>query len=488
MNLNLHFKEKKFSRILLLSFFFYINNNSSFSQAPAGYYNAANGLNCSALKTALKNIITTGNSPKTYGDLWTQYQLTDVKPRTVGTGSANVIYDIYSAKPGQTDPYQFTPGNGTGGQQDQGSGGTSEGQFYNREHSVPKSWYSGNTAVNGIATDYMYVIPADKYVNGKRGDMPYAEVATASQTFLNGSKIGTSSVAGITGDASNKVFEPIDSFKGDVARSFFFFVTRYQDVMPTLTPSSTPSQAFAYNTFPSVTIPYLKLMIKWNNLDLVSEKERTRNNGAYSFQGNRNPFIDRPELVDSVWNANCPGLSALPVDIIFFAGKIDGGMLNLTWQVGTEINVKQYEVEESFNGINYKTITVQNALHQSEYAYSLSTENIKGRRVYYRIKKVDVDGKFAYSDVFTIHLLIGTKMDVFPNPVRNELTVRLNNNANVETDLVITDVVGKIILNKKVNIVNGVIRTNVSSLNNGTYFIKLGYKTELLNATIIVER
>ncbi len=479
----------QFKLVAINLFLFFACSIANLSaQAPAGYYNAANGLNCSALKTALKNIITTGNTPKTYTDLWTQYQITDIKPRTVGTGSANVIYDIYSAKPGGVDPYQFTPGNGTGGQQDQGSGGTAEGQFYNREHSVPKSWYAGNTATAGVATDYQYVIPADKFVNGKRGDMPYAEVATASQTFLNGSKIGSSAVAGITGDASNKVFEPIDSFKGDVARNFLFFITRYEDNMSTWPTNTTAAQAFGYNTFPSATITYLKLMIKWHKLDPVSERERTRNNGSYSFQGNRNPFIDKPELVDSVWNANCPGLAALPVDIIFFAGKLDGSLLNLSWEVGTEINVKQYEVEESVNGTNFKTIHVQEAQALKNYAYAHSIEELRGRRLFYRIKKVDLDGKYAYSDVFTIHLPLNVKFDVYPNPVKNELVLRLNNNANSEAIIEVVDVVGKTLLSKKVSIENGVVRTNISSISSGTYFVKLNYKGEVLTARIIVDK
>ena len=92
---------------------------------PANYYDSAIGKSCAALKTALKKITTNGNNPKSYSALWNQYALTDIKPRTLGTGSANVIYDIYSANPGGTDPYQFTPGPVTsGGQQDNGTLGT----------------------------------------------------------------------------------------------------------------------------------------------------------------------------------------------------------------------------------------------------------------------------------------------------------------------------------------------------------------------------
>ena len=130
---------------------------------PTGYYDSAVGKTCASLKTALKKITTTGNTPKSYSALWNQYILTDVKPRTVGTGSNTVIYDIYSAKPGGVDPYQFTPGPvASGGQQDNGTLGTAEGQLYNKEHSVPKAWFGGNTSNNGIATDYLFVVPTDK--------------------------------------------------------------------------------------------------------------------------------------------------------------------------------------------------------------------------------------------------------------------------------------------------------------------------------------
>ncbi|MBS4043320.1 MAG: endonuclease [Chitinophagaceae bacterium] len=469
-------QQKTKQSILLLGLIFF--TLAIFAQAPAGYYNAANGLSCAQLKTALKNIITAGNTARAYGDLWTQYQLTDIKPRTIGTGSANVIYDIYSAKPGQTDPYQYTPGTHQCGSY------SAENNCYNREHSVPQSWFNGNTAVPGPTTDYLHIFPTDGWVNGKRANFIYGEVASSSFTSLNGSKLGTSSIAGFTGS----VFEPIDSFKGDVARAFLYFVTRYQDDMPTYALNAEAAQSFEGNTFPSVKIEYLKLMIKWHNNDPVSEKERTRNNGAYAFQGNRNPYIDNPSYVNSVWNSTCPGLSALPVDILFFAGKLDGSMLNLTWEVGTEINLKQYEVEESLNGINFKTIHIQEAQQLKNYAFSKNMELLRGRRIYYRIKKVDLDGKSAYSDVFTIHLPLNVKFEVYPNPVKNQLTLRFNNNANESAQLEVIDLVGKTILSKKVLISNGVVNTNIESLSNGTYFVKLNYRGEMLTARIIVDK
>ena len=77
-------------------------------------------------------------------------------------------------------------------------------------------------------------------------------------------------------------------------------------------------QALEPNSFPSVDIPYLQMMINWHHLDPVSQKEIDRNNAAYTYQKNRNPFIDHPEYVGLTWNGSCPGLGTLPVDIIYF--------------------------------------------------------------------------------------------------------------------------------------------------------------------------
>ena len=194
---------------------------------PTGYYDTVTTQTCAALKSVLKWRTTQGMTPRTYGALWTQYAVSDIKTGETATNmvtgapynysTQNVIWDIYSDNPTGVDPYNFTPGTGSGGQQDQGSGGGSEGQFYNREHSVPLSWFSGSTGSNGPATDYLHIFPTDKKVNGTRANFIYGEVASASFTSLNGSKLGTSSVAGLTGT----VFEPINEYKGDVARAFY---------------------------------------------------------------------------------------------------------------------------------------------------------------------------------------------------------------------------------------------------------------------------
>ncbi len=450
------------------------------AQPPANYYNAASGQSCSGLKTALRNIINGGVSPQTYNSLWTQYLSSDLKPREVAVTpsqtsmgvqtSTNVIWDIYSDNPSGTDPYNLTPGTvGSGGQQDDGSSGTSESQRYNREHSVPQSWFNGNTGTPGPTTDYHHIFPTDKKVNAERGNFPYGEVATASWTSLNGGKLGTSSVAGITGT----VFEPINQYKGDVARAFLYFVTMYQDNMSTWASNAEAVQAFEPNTFPSVDIAFLRLMIKWHNQDPVSQKEIDRNNAGYSFQNNRNPFVDHPEYVGQVWNSTCPGLSALPVDLIFFAGKLEGGKINLSWDVATEINLDRYEIERSFNGTDYTKIGTVKAENKSSYGYSDNIENLGGRRIYYRLKNVDKDGSFKYSAVFSIHIPLNTKFSVYPNPASSEIRMQLNRTGNEKATVTVTEITGKIVLQKQVITNQGLIIIPTAGLNSGSYVVKL---------------
>lgn len=461
----------------LFAFALLLSCSKIIAQPPAGYYNNATGKSCATLKTALKTILNTGNNPRSYAALWTQYISTDVKPRTVGTGSANVIYDIYSTVPNGTDPYQFTPST------DQCGTYSGEGDCYNREHSVPQSWFGGSTA-NGPGTDYLHIYPTDGKVNAQHGNDVYGEVATANWTSLNGTKRGSSAIAGITGT----VFEPIDSFKGDIARSFLYFVTMYEDNMTTYATNADATRAFDGNTFPSVKIEYLKMMIKWHKLDPVSAKEKARNNAAYSFQTNRNPYIDHPEWVDSVWNGTCPGLAALPVDIISFMGKVNGNYLTLNWEVGSEINLLQYEVERSFNGTNFTTIAQIEAKNLYQYSYNENVEEIRGRRVYYRIKKIDKNGKYAYSNLFTIHIPLNTKFSIYPNPAKDVVNLQFSNIANINTTMIVTDIAGKTIFKKQITAANGKVAVNTTNLTNGTYFVHIIINNETLVSKLIINK
>jgi len=242
---------------------------------PDGYYDSADGLIETALQQALHNIIDNHNVVS-YSSLWTHFQSTDSK-------TDSIVWDMYSDVPGGTPPYEFIFGD----DQDIGLGGTTEGDVYNREHSWPRSWFNDYTPMN---SDLFHIYPTDKYVNNRRGNYPYGEVGSATWTSQNGSKLGSCSYPGYAGT----VFEPIDEYKGDFARTYFYMSVRYynEDSGWDNTPMTNGAQLDPWA---------LTMLMEWHAQDSVSQKELDRNDTVFTIQNNRNPFIDRPEFVDNIW-------------------------------------------------------------------------------------------------------------------------------------------------------------------------------------------
>ncbi len=174
---------------------------------------------------------------------------------------------------------------------DAGGNYKGEGDCYNREHIVPQSVFYENAP---MVSDLFHVYPTDGYVNNRRNNYPHGEVGdSVVYTSNNGSKLGTSSYPGYSGT----VFEPIDKWKGDIARSYFYMVTCYEDKL---------SSWKAYDSFDGKSYPGLsswakELYLEWNELDPVDDWERQRNEAVFQIQHNRNPFIDNPDAANLIW-------------------------------------------------------------------------------------------------------------------------------------------------------------------------------------------
>jgi endonuclease I len=247
-----------------------------YGQIPAGYYDAASGLYGTQLQQALHNIIK-NHQPRTYSQVWSDFSLTDRKAN-------NKVFDMYSYNPQGSQPYEydfFT---------DQCGNYNSEADCYNREHSFPASWFNDGYP---MYSDLFQLIPADGYVNNRRGNLPYGEVGSVTWTSANGSKTGASSTTGYGGN----VFEPIDEFKGDLARNMLYMAIRYYNE-----DNSWPGGDMTNGAEPKSWAR--KMLLEWHLSDPVSNKEISRNNNIYSLQQNRNPFIDRPEFAEMIWGEN----------------------------------------------------------------------------------------------------------------------------------------------------------------------------------------
>jgi endonuclease I/chitodextrinase len=297
------------------------------AQAPTGYYNSANGLTGASLKTALSTIITNGHQDKGYSGLWTGYKTTDIDKNYENDGS---ILDIYSEKPTGTDPYKYTPGTNQCGTY------SVEGNCYNREHIVPQSLFN---EASPMVSDIHFIRATDGKVNGMRSNYPFGKVGTATFTSQNGSKLGNSTSSGYSGT----VFEPIDEFKGDVARMIFYFVTRYQSKLSTFTTGN----MLGSSTYPGLQTWELNVLLAWHNQDPVSQAEINRNNASYTFQGNRNPFIDNPSYVDAIWGSQQPTTDTqAPTTVTGLAvSGTTSSSVSLAWNASTDnVGVTSYNV------------------------------------------------------------------------------------------------------------------------------------------------
>lgn len=148
-------------------------------------------------------------------------------------------------------------------------------------------------------SDGHHLFATDGYVNAKRSSWPFGEVGSSTYVSSNGSQLG-SAASGL--GYNGTVFEPVDEFKGDLARAYFYMATRYENVIANWEQNSANSDAVLDGTNTTVFEPWLLTMLKrWHKEDPVSLKERERNQAVFDFQGNRNPFIDHPEFVTQIW-------------------------------------------------------------------------------------------------------------------------------------------------------------------------------------------
>ena len=302
---------------------------SLLADMPRDYYpNSLEGKNGAELKTELHNLLK-NHTRLPYGSrdynqiacTWTVFKKSDVRPN-------GKVWDMYS-----NNSYNFSNG-----------AGATKGM--NIEHSVPKSWWGD--AYDETATpltrfkydgsyDLHHLTPSDAAANTAKSNYPLGEVD--SPLFDNGvTKVGTGQA---NGRATN-LFEPADEYKGDFARMYLYFVTCYQDYSW----KSSALSMFAQNSYPTLNAYGQSLLLKWHRQDPVSQKEIDRNNAVYSFQGNRNPFIDYPNMVEYIWGDSTnyefsfSGQSTSAPSISISNDKIEFGYIGTETSKDKEIYIK----------------------------------------------------------------------------------------------------------------------------------------------------
>ena len=327
-------------RLLCLSAFIPV---LSFAQIPAGYYDGASALSGYALKTKLHEIISAKNINWHYGDLTAFYNQTDLDRYYDHTASnTTILLDIYSEIPDGPDAYEYTTANIIGS-------ANAEGQGWNREHMMPQSTFNSNYP---MYSDMFYVIPTDARINQLRSNYPYGKAGSTNHyTFTNGSKISNNGTPG--SGYTGRVYEPIDEFKGDVARSLLYFSVRYEGKLSSFNYFNGTSAANDRSPLDGTEEKafenwYINLLMQWHNQDPVSQKEIDRNNAVYSIQKNRNPFIDHPEWVNIIWTQTPDGSAPQP-PVNLNVQQTSAYFLNLSWSAPADSDLLGYKIYQ--NGV-----------------------------------------------------------------------------------------------------------------------------------------
>lgn len=397
----------------------------NFAQIPSGYYDIAGGLTGQNLRQALHDIIDSHNS-QSYSSLWYHFEDTDKKTN-------GKVWDMYSDVPGGNPPYQFTFGS------DQCGNYGNEGDCYNREHSWPKSWFNEGSP---MYTDLFHLYPTDGYVNGQRNNYPFGETEEPTWTSLNGSKKGPSSFSTMTGT----VFEPIDEYKGDFARTYFYMCTRYYNEDGGWDSNELVNGA-------NLTNVGVALMMKWHYQDPVSQKEIDRNNEVYDIQNNRNPYIDHPEYADLVWgDVDMPPFFIFEVQDTIIEG---GQQTTLPFEVYDD-NPSTLVFEQSCLFCTEDFVDV--VANQDGTAQIIANPTNEDVGSYDIVITVSDGTNDAIDQMFTLTVEQGNGVNetdedlfsIFPNPSNNKFTVQFCSQNSTTGDIMVFDVAGKQIFSRHV--------------------------------------
>lgn len=331
------------------------------AQVPAGYYNSANGLTGQALFVALHNIISNDVHTE-YGGLWNSFKSTDAR-----TDSTNKVWDIYSYSPNTPPKYSYTFTTDQCGTYD------GEGDCYNREHLWPQSWFNESSNTSKPRTDLHHIYPTDGWVNGQRGNFPFAKVGNVTETFKNGAKMGYSVTPGYSG----KAYEPLNEYKGDIARAMLYMSVRYYGEDDVWVESSM--------TVKSTLKPWaIAMLLQWHQDDPVSQKEINRNNAVYGIQDNRNPFVDNPDFAFMIWDPSWSVNNHESVSYSISPNPVkSGGTIRIASADADKLNVEMYDlcgrkidVQPMSSGTAIE-VAIPSSMQQGIYFMSIATAGQK---------------------------------------------------------------------------------------------------------------
>lgn len=255
---------------------------STHASVPAGYYDNLEGLYGADLKKAVKSVARRNFRQVPYGTkstlcTWQVFLESD----TYYDHGVRYWWDMYSDN-AIAAPDRYTRGD------------------MNIEHAVPNSWWGGDSSLDAYM-DLFHLNPSDATANNHKQNYPLGIVASLSDadTWYNDGRITTVGKPPLAScGGATYVFEPADEYKGDFARAFFYIFSTYDDIA-----WRSSGTNWMYDVKSPLTLkPWAyDMLLEWAENDPVSQKEIDRNDAIAKYQGNRNPFIDYPDLAKHIW-------------------------------------------------------------------------------------------------------------------------------------------------------------------------------------------
>lgn len=313
------------------------------SQIPTGYYDNALNKTGNDLKNSLHNIIknhdTYPYSSSNTTDVWDVLKVADRDPndptKVIG------VYSNFSMDAAA----EYANGNG-----------------WNREHVWAKSRGDFGTD-RGVGTDLHNLRASDISTNSARNNKNfdyadfYYDDTSGNYSGLTDSK---------TSD-TDWVWEPRDEVKGDIARTIFYMATRYEG--GGIEPDLELTETLMDNSDRSPFHSKLSVLLEWHQNDPVSPEEELRNEVIFSYQNNRNPFIDHPEYVCEIYSCTTtpPNPPNPTTSELFISEYIEGSSYNKAIEIanytGASVDLSNYSIRKQSNGSgNWSNLSLSGTL------------------------------------------------------------------------------------------------------------------------------
>ncbi|MCZ6690780.1 MAG: endonuclease [Planctomycetota bacterium] len=358
------------------------------AQIPAGYYDTVDTTSGPSLRLTLHDVIDDHKRfpySSTAKDTWDILDEADEDP-----GDSNNILDLYKNT--------SIPKEGRGN------------DFYNREHSWPKSYgFPNDNSRNYPYTDCHHLFLCDSRYNSSRSNNPYRmcdATCTEKPTALNNGKGGGTGIhPGNSnwrrGSGSSGAWETWMDRRGDVARALFYLDVRYEGGTHGGTGAAEPDLILTNdevliensktgNNEDTGHMGMLSVLLIWHEQDPPDDKERRRNDVIFANQGNRNPFIDHPEWVACVFLNDCgtpvdppdngpppgePWINEIHYDN---KGGDKGEFVEIAGPTGTTLDGWRLHGYNGANGELYKSVKLSGSITEIENGMGVKAFNFKG--------------------------------------------------------------------------------------------------------------